>query len=66
MRTIQNLSYAGTVKAQTKEYVEIEVGNQPGLSFLIPAAEIREIIMGGKVYTREEFLKMIPADKERI
>lgn len=66
MRTIQNLSYVGKVKAQTEEYVELEVGNQSGLSFLIPAAEIREIIMDGKVYTREEFLKTIPADKERI
>ena len=62
IRTIQNLSYAGTVKNWTEEYVELEVDRRTGIRFLIPLKEIREIIRNGERCIWEKFLEVIQTE----
>ena len=63
IRTIQNLSYAGTVKNWTEEYVELEADRRTGIRFLIPLKEIREIIRNGeRWHLGEIFLEVIQAE----
>ena len=56
VRTIQNLSYLGRLKAVGDRGMELAAGENGKISFLFPKEEIRQIICGAAHYDWERFL----------